>query len=208
MTTTVLCIAFGICSSGVLAAPETTDPPKAPDPTQPGEDLLRVEGVLKSIDAAAKRLDLGGLPVQVTENTVLTMGPESIELSALADKQTIAVTGEMRDGVLIAVHVNVKYRGRSGPGQGLGRGQGCAGRGAGQGFGGFGRRAGGRGKGFNGCGRGPGHGPGAGVRSSGPGTPRGQFAGRQGGFGRGHRGFRGAGGGRGWRGAGRTESPR
>ena len=107
-------------------------------------DELRVIGMIASVDAEAGEFSVSGLPVRITEDTVLRSAGEEITLAELEAEVVVGVVGKMADGVLVAQRVGVKK-----PGEGFRKGQG---RGFRQGGGkGMRGRHGGHGRGMKGA---------------------------------------------------------
>ena len=80
-----------------------------PNPNPGG---VRIEGVIGAIDPGSQQLLVGDVTVQVTPNTIITMGSEEILFDDLAVGMTVVVCGKVEGDLLFAHKITVKYKGK------------------------------------------------------------------------------------------------
>jgi hypothetical protein len=70
----------------------------------------RIEGTITAIDAEALQIMVDGMTVQVTPDTLIKRGAQTIAFTDLAVDMTVAACGILDDsGVLVASRINVKF---------------------------------------------------------------------------------------------------
>ena len=99
----------GVLALGLVLLASTLVVAAGPNP---GAPAIRVEGVITAIDAEALQIVVSDLTVQITPNTVITMGGTVLDFEDLSVGMTAMVCGVMDGEVLKANKINVKYQGK------------------------------------------------------------------------------------------------
>jgi hypothetical protein len=77
-----------------------------------GPKKVQIEGKITTITANLRQITVGGVTVQVTDATAITMNDQILSFDDLKFGMTVRVCGKMDGDILIAEQINIKYLGK------------------------------------------------------------------------------------------------